>query len=208
MSPIAYPFLWNPHTPGYSTTRVKVRLQGFSPSWRLTPPKAWWICFTPPALMGFTLQSFLLPGSSTPFDALAPMLLGTTPVFRPAEADQSQGSLQLRSFAPPGSTCLTTSITLKPGGGSPELFPLKLSPASSWYLLPDTSPHALSTKLYCMVAGLQGITERSDWLVRDEPLDCRLLWGFSPYRCSTSLGSAGPGLLLRDEQGLPVRHPS
>lgn len=29
--------------------------------------------------MGFTLQSVLLPDSSTPFDALAPLLLGTTP---------------------------------------------------------------------------------------------------------------------------------
>jgi hypothetical protein len=130
LAPLAYTFLRSPLIPGVSTVRVRGRLQGFSPSWRIAPPKAWWIYFIPPALMGFTLQSVLLPSSSTPFGALSPVLLGTTSVFGPHKADLNQGSLQLRRFTPPGSTCLTMGITPRLGGGSLEFFPLKFSPTS------------------------------------------------------------------------------
>jgi len=147
LAPLAYKFLRSSPIPGVSTVRVMVRLQGFSPSWRFAPPKAWRIYFTPPALMGFTLQSVLLPSSSTPFGVLSSMLLGTTPVFGPYKTDLNRGSLQLRSFYPLGSTCLTMGITPRSGGCSLEFFPLKFSPVSPWCLLPGASPLVLLSQV-------------------------------------------------------------
>jgi hypothetical protein len=95
----------------------------------------------------FTLQSVLLPSSSTPFGALASMLLGTTSVFGPHKADLNRRSLQFRSFIPLRSTYLTVGITPRLGGGSLEFFPLKFSPTSPWRLLPGTSPHVLFSQV-------------------------------------------------------------
>jgi hypothetical protein len=59
----AHPFRRSPHTPEAPTLRVRVRVQGFSPSSRLAPPPASRVCFTPLTPFGFTLQGFPLPRS-------------------------------------------------------------------------------------------------------------------------------------------------
>jgi hypothetical protein len=61
---LAYSFQRSPHTPEGPTLRVKVRVQGFSPSSRLPPPPALRVYFTPLTPFGFPLQGFPLPRSS------------------------------------------------------------------------------------------------------------------------------------------------
>lgn len=61
----AHLFRRSPHTPEVPNLRVKVRIQGFSPSLRLTPPSASRVYFTPLTPFGFTLQGFPLPRSHT-----------------------------------------------------------------------------------------------------------------------------------------------
>jgi hypothetical protein len=60
---LAHSFRRSPHTPEGPTPRVKVRMQGFSPSFRLTPPPASRVYFTPLTPFGFSLQGFPLPRS-------------------------------------------------------------------------------------------------------------------------------------------------
>jgi hypothetical protein len=43
------------------STPERLRLQVFSTSWRVDPPRACWPCFMPDPLMGFALQSFAPP---------------------------------------------------------------------------------------------------------------------------------------------------
>jgi hypothetical protein len=43
------------------STPNRLRLQVFSTSWRLDPPRTCWPCFMPDPLLGFTLQSFAPP---------------------------------------------------------------------------------------------------------------------------------------------------
>jgi hypothetical protein len=59
----AYSFRRSPHTPEGPTLRVKVRIQGFSPSFRFTPPPASRVYFTPQPPFDFSLQGFPLPRS-------------------------------------------------------------------------------------------------------------------------------------------------
>lgn len=59
----AHSFRRSPHTPEGPTLRVKVRIQGFSPSFRLPPPPASQVYFTPLTPFGFSLQGFPLPRS-------------------------------------------------------------------------------------------------------------------------------------------------
>lgn len=59
----AYSFQRSPHTPEGPIPRVKVRIQGFSPSFRFTPPLASRVYFTPLPPFGFPLQGFPLPRS-------------------------------------------------------------------------------------------------------------------------------------------------
>lgn len=59
----AHPFRKSPHTPVRPTARVKVRVQGFSPSARLTPLPAPRVYFTPQTPFGFALQGFPLSRS-------------------------------------------------------------------------------------------------------------------------------------------------
>lgn len=54
----AHPFRRNPRTPEGPTPRVKVRVQGFSPSSRLAPPSALRVYFTPQTLFGFAFRGF------------------------------------------------------------------------------------------------------------------------------------------------------
>jgi hypothetical protein len=62
---LAHPFRRKPHTPRSSTSPVKFRIQGFSPSLRFTPPSASQVYFTPLTPFGFSLQGFPLPRSRT-----------------------------------------------------------------------------------------------------------------------------------------------
>jgi hypothetical protein len=59
----AHPFRESPHTPVRPTARVKVRVQGFSPSSRLAPLSAPQVYFTPQTPFGFALQGFPLSRS-------------------------------------------------------------------------------------------------------------------------------------------------
>jgi len=59
----AHPFRRSPRTPRGSTLRVKVRVQGLSPSSRFAPPSALRVYFTPQTPFGFSLQGFPLPRS-------------------------------------------------------------------------------------------------------------------------------------------------
>jgi len=67
--PLAFPcrsahsFQRSPHSPEVSTPRVTVRVQGFSPSSRFTPPPASRVYFTPLTPFDFSLQGFPLPRS-------------------------------------------------------------------------------------------------------------------------------------------------
>jgi hypothetical protein len=61
----AYSFWRSPHTPEDPTLRVKVRIQGFSPSFRFAPPPASRVYVTPQPPFGFSLQGFPLPRSCT-----------------------------------------------------------------------------------------------------------------------------------------------
>lgn len=60
---LAYPFRRKPRTPKGPNLRVKVRIQGFSPSLRFAPPSALRVYFTPLTPFGFSLQGFPLPRS-------------------------------------------------------------------------------------------------------------------------------------------------
>lgn len=60
---LAHSFRESPHTPVLPTARVKVRIQGFSPSLRLSPLSASQVYFTPLTPFGFTLQGFPLSRS-------------------------------------------------------------------------------------------------------------------------------------------------
>jgi hypothetical protein len=61
----AHSFQRSPHTPESPTLRVRVRIQGFSPSFRFTPPPALRVYFTPLTPFDFSLQGFPLPRSRT-----------------------------------------------------------------------------------------------------------------------------------------------
>lgn len=60
---LAHEFRWSPHNPEGSHTSVMVRVQGFSPSSRFSPPLAVRVCFTPLTPFGFSLQGVPLPRS-------------------------------------------------------------------------------------------------------------------------------------------------
>jgi hypothetical protein len=52
----------------------RLRLQVFSTSWRLDPPRACWPCFMPDPLMGFALQSFAPPAQPYAVSGAAALL--------------------------------------------------------------------------------------------------------------------------------------
>jgi hypothetical protein len=54
--------------------RVGLRLQVFSTSWRLPPPRTCWPCFVPDPLMGFTLQSLAPLAQPYAVSSAAPLL--------------------------------------------------------------------------------------------------------------------------------------
>ena len=60
---LAHLFRGKPHTPASSTSPVKVRIQGFSPSLRFHPPSASQVYFTLLTPFGFSLQGFPLSRS-------------------------------------------------------------------------------------------------------------------------------------------------
>jgi len=92
----AHPFRRSPRTPGASTLRVKVRVQGFSPSSRLTPPSALQVYFTPQTPFGFSLQGFPLPRSRAN-SSLAP----GRPVVAPSVAHPSPRTMGPPAHLPP-----------------------------------------------------------------------------------------------------------
>jgi len=69
---LAHSFRRSPHTPEGPTLRVKVRIQGLSPSFRVAPPSASRVYFTPLSPFGFALQGFPLPRSRAN-SSLAPL---------------------------------------------------------------------------------------------------------------------------------------
>lgn len=68
------PSAWGVHSCRGSRPPATFRLQGFAPSCRFPPPRAFRVCFAPVALVGFTLQGFPLSRSRTAFSAAVALL--------------------------------------------------------------------------------------------------------------------------------------
>jgi len=78
-SPSAYPRPGQRHRVVGFASPDRLRLQVFSTSWRLDPPRACRPCFMPDPLMGFALQSFPPPAQPYAVTGAAPLMALSSP---------------------------------------------------------------------------------------------------------------------------------